>query len=114
MHTLFIVAATIMLASGGHKDAYIISNGNNSNISTSVDVLQAVLKRIPDRSIWARRGGREYLIVDETLVLRAEALFAPEMALGPEQDAIGREEEKLDHEIDNLEDASNLTAAEER
>jgi hypothetical protein len=113
MHALLIMAMTIMM-SNGRKDAYIISTGDNTTFSTNVDVLQAVRKRIPARSIWVRRGGREYLIVDETLLLRAVALFEPEMALGPEQEAIGREEEKLDREIDALEDAPRLTTAEKR
>lgn len=115
MHAMLVLLATVILNSNPPKDAYIISTGDNSTFSTNVDVLRAVRRRIPARSVWMRRGGQEYLIVDETLVRRAEALFAPEMALGPQQDAVGREESRLDHQIDALEDKEDrLSADEER
>jgi hypothetical protein len=112
MHALLAVLATIAML--GHRDAYVISTGDNHTFNASIPELVTIQKRIPAKSIWVRRSGREYVIVDETMQRRALALFEPEMALRPEQDAVGSEERKLDHEIDRLEDKGDLTAAEER
>lgn len=113
MRMLWIVLATVAMFS--HKDAYVISTGNNSTLSgASVEELVAVRKRIPARSIWVRRGGHEYVIVDETVRRRALALFAPQMALESEQEAVGREEAALDREADRLEDLDTRTEAQKQ
>jgi hypothetical protein len=113
MHNMLLaVLATIAML--GHKDAYVISTGDNHTYNASIPELVAIQKRIPAKSIWVRRNGREYVIVDETTQRRALALFGPQMALGPEQDAVGREERKLDREIDRLDDEDHLTPAEKR
>ena len=113
---MMIAAAVTMLASGAHKDAYIIAVDNNTtfNAGTSVEQFMAFRKHNPGRYVWVRRNGREYLIRDETTILRAEALFAPEVRLSPEQAALGREEAQVDKEQDRLEDKENRTAAEDR
>lgn len=113
MRFFILLFATIALF--GHKDSYIISNGDNATLSSgSVDEIVAVHKRMPAKSIWVRRGGREYVIVDETVRRRAMALFAPQMALEPEQEAVGREEAVLDREADRLSDLDRLTEAQQR
>ena len=113
---MMIAAAVAMLASSAHKDAYILATGDNNtfNMGTSIPEFNAQIKRFSGRHIWVRRAGHEYLIRDETTILRAEALFAPEGRLSPEQAAIGREEARLDKEADRLEDKDNRTAAEDR
>jgi hypothetical protein len=113
---MMIAAAVTILASPGHKDAYILSTGDNNtfNMGTSIPDFNAQMKRFSGRYIWVRRNGHEYLIRDETTILRAEALFAPEERLSPEQEAIGREERQLDKEADRLEDKDDRTAADER
>ena len=111
MRLFTIIFATVAMFS--HKDAYVISIGNNSTISgASVREIEAAVKRFPGKSIWVKRGGREYVIVDETTQRQVLALFAPQRALEPEQEAVNREESRLDHEIDELEDQDRLTAAE--
>lgn len=115
---MMIAAAAAMLASSARKDGYIIATGHNMtfNMGTSIDAFNGVSKRFGDGPyLWVRRDGREYLITDETTVLRAEALFEPEARLSPEQSAIGREEARLDKEADHLEDRDErLTAAEHK
>ena len=113
---LIVMAALSMLASSPRKDAYILSTGDNMTFNAATDLQEflSLRKRINGRYIWVRRGGREYVIRDETTILRAEALFVPEGRLSPEQTALGREESKLDKEADRLEDKDSLTAAEER
>ena len=114
---MMIAAAVAMLASSAHKDAYIISTGDNMtfNAGTGIDEFNALRKRNgADKYIWVRRGGREYRITDDTLLLRAEALFAPEVALGPEQAALGREEAQLDAEEARLEGGARTAATERR
>jgi hypothetical protein len=113
MRLFTIIFATVSMFS--HKDAYVISTGNNSAISgASVREIVAAVKRLPDKGIWVKRGGREYVIVDETTEQQVLALFAPQRALAPEQEAVSREESRLDDQIDALEDRDHLTAAEER
>ena len=113
---LIVIAALTMLASSGHKDAYIVSVGDGVtfNTGTSLDEFLALRKRVSCKCIWVRRAGHEYIIRDETTVLRAEALFAPEAAFGPQQAAISREEAQLDREADRLEDMETRTAAQDR
>jgi DNA repair exonuclease SbcCD ATPase subunit len=83
-------------------------------MGASIHQLNAQMKRFSGRYIWVRRDGREYLIRDETTILRAEALFAPEARLSPEHEAIAREERRLDRDLDRLEDKDDRTAEENR
>ncbi len=113
---MLIAAAVMMLAASSRRDAYIISIRGNTTISgANVEQLVAMQKRLNGgRYVWVRRAGREYLITDDTTVSRTQALFADEMALAPEQEAVSREESRLDHEADRLEDKDALTPAEEK
>src|SRR5258708_6074450 len=114
---VIIFAALSMLASGSRKDAYIISTGDNMtyNAGTNLDEFQSARKRVTGRYVWVRRGGREYVIRDETTILRAEGLVSPGMALAPQQAEISREESRLDREADRLEDKDErLKPAEEK
>ena len=101
-----------MLASSAHKDAYIIATDSHTTFNTGTGLAEfnALRKQHAGRSIWVRRGGREYLITDETVLLRAEALFAPEAALGSQQAAAGREEAQLDAEEERLEGGTRTAA----
>jgi predicted ribosome quality control (RQC) complex YloA/Tae2 family protein len=108
---LITLFATVAMASP--RDAYVISLGNYSTISgASVRDIELAVKRMPDKGIWVRRGGREYVIVDEKTQRQTLAVFAPQRALVPEQKAVSREESRLDDQIDELEDQDRLTAAE--
>jgi hypothetical protein len=111
---MLIAAAVAMLGASSRKDSYIISIGHQTTISgTNVEQLVSITKRFSGRYVWVRRGGREYLITDDTTLSRAQALFAEQLALAPEQEAVGREESRLDREADRLEDKDErLTAAE--
>jgi bla regulator protein blaR1 len=111
---MLIAAAMAMLATRSHQDAYIISIGDDTTISgASVDQIVSVHERFKGRYVWVRRGGRDYLITDETTLQRAQALFAAQRALAPDQEAVSREESRLDHEADALEDKEEpLTVAE--
>jgi DNA repair exonuclease SbcCD ATPase subunit len=108
---LLIAVALMMLASSKPRmDGYILSaSADNVTFSGGVDFsyFKTFRERHPGKVLWARRNGREYVVRDETLIMRAQALFAPQAALAPEQEAISREEEALDREEERLEDAAN-------
>jgi predicted RNase H-like nuclease (RuvC/YqgF family) len=108
---LLTVAAVALMGSSARRDAYIISTGddNTFSISSSIDELKSVRTRMNGRYVWVRRDGHEYVIRDEKTIDRVETLFEPSHALAPEQEAISRAEEKLDHEADRLSDKSRLT-----
>ena len=115
MRIFTILFATVAMF--GHKDAYVIkTSDNNTTISgANVDEIVTVHKRLPARAIWVRRGGREYVIVDDKTHRQVLAAFAPQQALEPEQEAVGREEARLDRQADRLADKDEpLTAAEKR
>ena len=112
---LIVAAAAMLMAARSKQDPYAIVTGNNSTMSGNLEEFLSIRKRIPERCIWFRRDGRDYVIVDETLIRRATALFEPQRALEPEQRAVSREEAQLDREIDRLEDRDDgekLTTAE--
>ncbi|PYQ26541.1 MAG: hypothetical protein DMF56_24285 [Acidobacteria bacterium] len=112
---LFFILLFATAAVGSPRDAYVISIGNYSTISgASVRDIEAAVKRIPNKGIWVRRDGREYVIVDEKTQRQTLAVFSPQMALQPEQRAVGREESRLDDQIDELQDQDHRTAAEEQ
>ncbi len=50
------------------------------------------------------RNGSEYVIHDRATLDTIEALFAPQHALEPEQEAIGKEESEVDRLIDEITD----------
>ena len=107
---LIAVALTTLASSKPTKDAYILAvNGGNVTFSGNFDFsyFKTFRERYPGKVLFVRRYGREYVIRDETLLMRAQALFAPQAALAPEQAAIGREEAALDREEDSLDDAPN-------
>jgi hypothetical protein len=112
---MLIAVAATMLAASARKDAYIVSVGSQNMIAgASVKDIEASAKRFDGRYVWLRRGGREYVITDETLVVRAEALFAPQAALGVQQSALGREESQIDSEESRLDDAPRSAARDQR
>jgi hypothetical protein len=117
MHALLaVIAALTMTVSAAHKDAYVLSTGrdNNYNAGSSVRDLETVAKRFSGRYLWVRRGGREYLITDETTILRAEALFAPLTPISIEQSTLGQEESQIDREESRLEDQPHSDARDQR
>jgi hypothetical protein len=113
---LIILAAVAMLGSTSNRDAYIIAADRNITFSSGTDIssFNAVRKRFGNAFVWVRRNGREFLIRDETFVLRARALFAPQLALAPDQMAVAREEAALDREEEQLDDAPRTAANERR
>ena len=112
---LILAAAATLIAARSTHDPYAIVNGNVSTMSGSLEEFLAIRERIPKRCIWFRRDGRNYVIVDETLIRRATTLFESVRAIEPQQRAVGREEAQLDREIDRLEDRDDdLSPAEER
>ena len=114
---LIAVASAALLAAKPHKDGYVLSaeEGISFSSGTSLEEWREIHTAHPGNMLWVRRNGRSYLIRDETTILRARALFGPQLALGPEQEAVSREESQLDHEADRLEDKEDArTPAEEK
>jgi hypothetical protein len=106
---LVAVALTMLASSTPRRDGYILAPSDDTlTFSGGVDMssFETLRERYPGKMLWVRRNGREYVIRDETLLLRAQALFAPPAALAPEQLAVEREEEALDREEERLEDAA--------
>jgi len=117
MKRLLLLAAVLLalVAAKSRSDAYIIKIDDHTTISgADVDSIVAVAEEFRGPVFSARRNGREYLVRDETFLLRVRALFAPQLALAPEQTAIGREEAALDREEERLEDAPRTAANERR
>lgn len=111
---LLTLAAVTLMGSSRHRDAYVISAGDNNTYKagSSLDELQSVRKRLTGRYMWVRRDGREYVIRDENTLQQIDTVFEPVRALEPEQRAANREEERLDHLVDRLDDQDHLSRAE--
>ncbi|MEK6373942.1 MAG: hypothetical protein AABO58_14745 [Acidobacteriota bacterium] len=105
---LIAVALTMLASSKPRRDGYILAYEDNMTFSGGVDFsfFKTLRERHPGKVLWVRRNGREYVVRDETLIMRARALFAPQGALAGEQVAIAREEAALDREEERLEDAA--------
>lgn len=89
--------------SAPRRDAYVLSRaGGTSNMSASVDDLMALRSRYSEDFLWFRRGGREYLISDSSLIEEAARFFDPLRALRPQQKALAERERKLDREEEAL------------
>ena len=106
---LIAVALAMLATSKSRRDGYILApSSDNLTFSGGIDMssFETLRERYPGKLLWVRRDGREYIIRDETLLMRAQALFAPPAALAPEQAAIAREEAALDREEERLDDAA--------
>src|SRR5258705_11330943 len=82
------------------RDAYILSVGPGPGVmllTTGIDIEDAVSRRqhYGHDFLWVRRNGHDYLIRDANFLARADALFAPQRALEPEQQAGAKEERAL-------------------
>src|SRR5438132_1568800 len=114
---LLIAAALASLASSNpRKDAYILAYEPNVtfNAGTDISYFKTLRQRYPGKVLWVRRNGREYLVRDETFLMRARALFTPQAALAPEHAAVAREEAALDREEESLDNAPKTAATERR
>jgi hypothetical protein len=113
---LITVASMALIAAKAQKDAYIVAAQEGVTFSggMSLQEWKAIRQAYPGKVLWVRRNGRDYLIRDETTILRAHALFAEDLQQSPERQAVGREQSKLDKEADRLEDKNRRTAAEDR
>jgi len=85
-------------------DAYVLSQGNDTWCTgASVDDIMAVRSRAKGRFLWARRAGKEYLILDPDTVDQAQSLFSPLQLDEPERENLARKQERLDAEENALE-----------
>jgi DNA repair exonuclease SbcCD ATPase subunit len=106
MRALLLAAGAVALLASASRDAYILS-GPESRISFStgaeIPQIRAMQARFGGDFLWVRRHGNAYVIRDAALVQRARSFFVSVSALAPAQEAVGREEAKLDHEEERLE-----------
>jgi len=106
MKALLLAVGAVALLASSPRDAYIPS-GPESRISLSTGAeirqIRAIQARFGGDFLWVRRHGNAYLIRDAVLVQRAHSFFVPVSALSSAQEAVGREEAKLDHEEERLE-----------
>jgi hypothetical protein len=105
LRALLLAAGAVALLASAPRDAYILS-GPESRITFStgaaIPQLRAMTARFGGDFLWARRHGNEYVIRDAALMQRARSFFVPVSALAPAQEAVGREEAKLDREEERL------------
>lgn len=96
---------TIQMSSTSESRAYALVRGNHS-ISTnmSLDEMLRLRRLYSGHFLWFRRGGRDYVIRDEALLLRAKALFDPLRSLDPERADLRRRERALDRKERILDD----------
>ena len=106
LKAFLLAAGAIALLASAPRDAYILS-GPESRItfSTGAEIpqLRAMTARFGGDFLWVRRHGNTHVIRDAALVQRARSFFVPVSALAPAQEAVGREEAKLDREEERLE-----------
>lgn len=91
--------ATAATAQAGDDTSYILFNAgrDSSTMSGSLDELRRAraLRAGREGLLYVRRAGVAYVIRDADTLRRAEALFAPQQALGTRQAALGSEQAAL-------------------
>jgi DNA repair exonuclease SbcCD ATPase subunit len=114
------------LAGGRARDAYLLTRGEHG-LSTNLSLEEFVdlRKMFSGEFLWARRGGRKFLIRDRAVLGQAQALFEPLRTLEPEREALRarqrdladeespleREQEEIDRKVEELEDDHGENAA---
>ncbi|HVQ54491.1 MAG TPA: hypothetical protein VMT25_04890 [Thermoanaerobaculia bacterium] len=92
----------------GREDAYILSFGNSTTVSSvSIDEYANLPGKRSADFLWFRRAGKAYVVEDPATLKEARALFAPLRALDPEREDLRRRQEALDEkeqELDQRED----------
>jgi DNA repair exonuclease SbcCD ATPase subunit len=95
------------------RDAYVLTRGEHGmSTNLSIEEFLALRKSFPGEFLWARRGGKRFLIRDRAVLAEARALFDPLRTLDPEREALqarqrdlAREEAVLDREQQEIERA---------
>ncbi len=83
----------------GTGDSWVIFHGESTTMGGDIDPREA--QGIHDRAnhdlIWARRGGKAWVIDDAGLLRRATELFAPVDDLAKKEEALNKEQEAINH-----------------
>jgi hypothetical protein len=93
---------------GSRPDAYILNHGDahvTFSSGTNLEMLLTTREQFRGGYLWVLRDGRSWVIRDEEWLDRAVALFAPQLALAPQQREVAKEEAMLDREEERLDDA---------
>lgn len=117
---LLILLLAVPLCADEFSYVYAVP-GEGEHVSISRGDLKEVLRlrqRLSGTFLWAKVGGREYVIRDAGVLQDVELAFGPLRALHPEQEAlrarmrrIEEREERLEREADALSDSEiRLTA----
>ena len=119
-----VFASVIFAVRAAARDAYILIRGDKSAVTlyTASDIplprAESARRKYGNNFLWLLRSGREYVIRDQATLDRIDALFAPQRALEPEQEAINDEESEVDRHIDEITDRDDddapLSANEEK
>ncbi len=84
-----------------NRDPYVYVNGDSRSISGSEEDLRRVdsLKsKYGSQFLWFKRGSSEYVITDATTLKTIDALQAPQIALGHQQEELGNRQRAWDRE----------------
>ncbi len=82
-------------------DAYVYVNGDSQTMSASTEDLRRVnsLKsKYDSHFLWFKRGSSEYVITDATTLKTIDALLAPQIALGHQEEELGNRQRAWDRE----------------
>ena len=125
---LFALSLLIAFAASAADFTYVMTEDGNTIVSggnINVNRLVSMVDRLGSRFIWAKIGGRQYLIRDAATRAQARAAFRDVDALQVEEDAlrarmdpVEERERKLERQIDrigdDLSDRDDLSASERR
>lgn len=107
------------------RDGYALTRGERGmSTNLSLEEFLALRKSFLGEFLWARRGGKRFLIRDHAVLGEARALFDPLRTLDPEREALharqrdlaqeeaalDREQEDIDQMADALEDGGGENA----
>jgi bla regulator protein blaR1 len=93
--------------SDDNDQRFVIVSGNDDSLTMSgmgkdSEHVQELRKSIGGDFIWFRRGGKYYVIRDQSTVQRAQSFWAPQSELGKKQEELGRQQEELGKQQEEL------------
>jgi hypothetical protein len=92
------------VSAGSSADAYVLSDGDCSwSTNASVEELLAVRATLKGGFLWARRGGKQYVVRETHTLAQARALFADLDANDPAREELAGKQARLQEERDELE-----------
>ncbi len=92
---------------GAHEDAYALVRANKTGMTMSGDTrdiadVEKIKQRVHGDFLWARRGGKAYLVQDPAVIARVEEAWKPAEAVDAQMDALNAKMAIPEHQMDAL------------